>query len=116
MVHPLCSFRVFAAGSRVDEVVGRALLLFRRAEHGQDGETHGLNGKRRRPVVGEDREADVAVAVDVRVLWNLLADEDHRWRVEGVALGELKLKLECLALVQTAFGRVDLHHPPKSTN
>ena len=32
---------------------------------------------RRTPVIGQDGETDVAVAVDVRVDWNVFADEDH---------------------------------------
>ena len=37
-------------------------LFLRRGEHGDDGEADRLHGERRAPVLGQDGEADVAVA------------------------------------------------------
>lgn len=52
-------------------------LLLTAAEHGYDGETDGLDGEGGRPVVGEDRQADVPVGVHVRVYRYVVAYECH---------------------------------------
>ena len=74
-------------------------LLLRRGEHGDDGEADRLHGERWAPVFGQDGEADVAVAVDVRVRRDVVADEDDLGRVEGVLRPELEAQAEPLALV-----------------
>lgn len=50
-------------------------LFFAGGEHGYEGEADGLHGERWRPVLGEDAQADMAVAVDVRVHGDVFADE-----------------------------------------
>lgn len=72
-----------------------------------------MDGEGWRPVVGEDGETDVTVAVDMRVLGYVVSNERDRWRVEWVALVELKPKLECLAFIEAALSRVNLHNPPR---
>ena len=41
----------------------RLYLFLGGCEHGDDGEADGLDGERRAPVVRQDRQADVTVAV-----------------------------------------------------
>lgn len=54
----MCAY--FIAGLDVDRVVGRTLLLLAGGEHGDDAEADRLHGKSGRPVVRQDRQADVA--------------------------------------------------------
>ncbi len=46
-------------------------------QHGDDGEADGLDGERGTPVLGQDGEADVPVAVDVRVHGNVVTHKDN---------------------------------------
>lgn len=52
-------------------------LLLTATEHGNYRETDGLYGERRRPVVGEDGQTDVAVGVHVRVDRDIVTHEGH---------------------------------------
>ena len=88
-------------------------LFLCRGEHGDDGEADGLHGERRAPVLGEDGETDVAVAVDVGVRGNVVADEDDLGRVEGVLRAELEAQAEPLALVQGVGRPVQSDPPPE---
>ena len=86
MIPPVGFLRVFGACLDIESVIWRSGLLLGAGEHGEDGETHGLHGERRRPVVRQDGEADVAVAVDVLVDRDGVRGphEGHLGRVEGV--------------------------------
>ena len=64
------------------------------------------------PVLREDREADVAVAVDVRVHRDVVADEDDLRRVERVLRAELEAQAEPLAVVQRVGRTVQGDSPP----
>ena len=87
-------------------------LFLRRGEHGDDGEADRLHGERRAPVLGQDGEADVAVAVDVRMRRDVVADEDDLGRVEGVLRPELEAQAESLALVEGVGRPVQCDPPP----
>lgn len=113
---PFGSFWVCAASFRVDQVIGRPLLLRRGTKHGEYREADGLNGQSRCPVVGQYRQTNVPVGINVGVLGNVGADKGDGGGVEGVAFVELKLKLECLALVEASFGSVNLHNPPEKVS
>ena len=52
-------------------------LLLTAAQHADDAETDGLDGQGRRPVVRQDRHADVAVTVDVWVDRNVGTNKKH---------------------------------------
>ena len=86
MIPPVGFLRVFGACLDIESVIWRSGLLLGAGEHGENGETHGLHGERRRPVVRQDGEADVAVAVDVLVDRDRVRGphEGHLGRVEGV--------------------------------
>jgi hypothetical protein len=73
-------------------VITLQYLFFSGCQHGNDGETDGLDREGGAPVVGENGEADVTVAVHVRVDGDLLAHEDHLRRVEGILGAKFKLK------------------------
>jgi hypothetical protein len=72
-----------------------------------------LDRKSWRPVVRKDGKTDVTIAIYMRVLGYVVADERDRWRVKWVALVEFKLKLECLAFIQAALSGINLHNPPR---
>lgn len=57
--------RTLAAGLHVDRIVRRSLLLLARGEHRDNTQTDRSHRQGGRPVLGEDAQADVAVAVDV---------------------------------------------------
>lgn len=116
VVHPLGALRIFVTGLGVDEIVRRPLFLCGWAEHRENWETNGLHWQGWRPIVGEYRETNVTIAVDVRMLWNWLTHESYWRRIERITFVELKLQLECLAFVEWTFGCIDLHEPPKKIN
>lgn len=95
----------------VEGVVRGPLLLLGGGQHGDDGEADGLHGERGAPVVREDGQADVAVAVDVWVHRDVVPDEDDLGRVEGVLGAELEAQCEHLAGVQRVRRAVHLHAP-----
>jgi len=82
---------ILTASPHIDRVVGRSFLVLATGEHADNGETDGLDAKRRRPVVGENGETDVPIAVHVRMDGNVVADEHHFGGSEGVLLTEAKL-------------------------
>lgn len=90
MVEPLGALGTFAAGAHVERVVRRQLLLLAAGQHRQDAQADGLHRQRRRPVVGENAQANVPVAVDVRVDRNAVANEHHFRRLERIVVAKGK--------------------------
>ena len=80
-------------------------------KHGENGETDGLDGESGTPVLGENGEADVAIAVDVRVDGHVLPGEDDLGGVEGVLGAEHELEGEGLALVEGAVRALEVNVP-----
>lgn len=56
---------------------GFSNLFFRAAEHGHNTEADGMNWEGWRPILRKDRQANVTVAVDVRVHRNLGAHKSY---------------------------------------
>ncbi len=100
MVPPPSLLRVLRTGLHVETVVLGPTLLLRRRQHGDNRETDRLDGEGRRPVVRQDGEADVSVAVDVLMQRDALPHKGHLRRVEGVLHAELEAEQEGLALVE----------------
>jgi len=106
---------VFGAGFNVEGVVRWSAFLLGRGQHGDDGQADRLHGQGGRPVVRQDGEADVAVAVDVMV------DRDgvrrsHKCylrRVERIFHSKLELDDKVLSLVEGVggSGHLDLPDP-----
>jgi hypothetical protein len=74
------------------------------AEHALDGEQHGADVVRRRPLLFEDIEADVAILVDVGVVARRLKLDSGR--SVRVVLGKRQRQLERQALVDLVLGGV----------
>ena len=100
VVPPAGLLWVLRAGLHVERIIRRPGLLFSRGKHGDDRETDSLDTEGRRPVVGQDGEADVTVAVDVLVDRDGLPYEGHFRRVERVFHPKLELQGELFALVE----------------
>ena len=93
-------------------VLWRPLLLVGGArEHREDADGQAGHRQRGRPVVREEREADVAVAVDVVVDGHHRAHERHLRGAHRVVLAEHELQLELLAGVHAARRALDVHQP-----
>lgn len=99
MVPPSSLLGVLVASFDVKGIIRRPFLFFAAGQHADYAEAHRLHGKRRRPIVGQDGQTDVAVAVDVRMDRDVRADEHHLGRVERILATELELQLKMLALV-----------------
>jgi hypothetical protein len=99
-------------GSRVvcGALFSTDLLLCRR-QHGYYRETDCLDRERGAPVVCKDGEADVAVAVDVRVHGDVVAHENNFGRVERILGAKLEAEREPLAVVQGVGGAAHLNRP-----
>jgi len=106
---------VFGASFHIESVIRWAALLLGGGQHGDDGQADRLHGQGGRPVVRQDGEADVAVAVDVVV------DRDgvrrpHKCylrRVKWIFHSKLELDDEVLSLVEGVGGpgHLDLPDP-----
>ena len=83
-----------------DEPKAYKHLFLRRREHRDDREADGLHRQCRAPVLGENGEADVPVAVDVGVHGDVVADEDDLGRIERILGAELEAQAEPLAVVE----------------
>ncbi len=86
-------------------------LFFGRGEHGHYGEANRLHGEGRAPVFAEDGQADVAVAVDVRVDRDVLPDKDHLRGVKRVLGAELERQRENFPLVEGVGRALHLDSP-----
>ena len=111
MVPPARFLWVLGAGLDVEGVVRGPGLLFGGGKHGDDRETDGLHTESWRPVVSQDGQADVAVAVDVLVNGDRFPDEGHLGGVEGVLHPKLKLQGELFALVERVWGAIQPDFP-----
>lgn len=101
VIPPLGLFRVFVAGFDIESVVRRSLFVRARREHRDDGETNGLDGQGGRPILSQNRKADVTVAIDMRVDRNIGTEEDDDRRVKRISLREFEGKSEKVALVKS---------------
>ena len=99
------------ARAHVECVIWRALLLLRAGQHGKDRKAHGLHAQGWSPVVREDRKADVAVGVHMRMHRDVVTREDNLRRGEGVLIVKAKLQQEPLALVERGRGTFDRYQP-----
>jgi len=111
VVKPARVLRVGAGSSHVKGVIGGSLLILTGGEHRYKRQTHGLYGEGRRPVFGEDAEADMAVAVDVGVDGDVVSSEHYLRTVEGVLRRELEEQREDLSFVQCSRGARHQHRP-----
>jgi len=100
---------ILTASAHIDGVVRRSFLVLATGEHADDRETDRLHAERRRPVVRENGETDVPIAVHVRMHGNVVADEDHFGGSERVLLAEAELQTEVLAVVQRRRRSVHFH-------
>ena len=104
MVPPTRLLWVLRAGLNVEGVIGRPGLLFGGGKHGDDGETDGFHAEGRRPIVGQDRQADVAIAIDVLVHRDWFSNEGHLGGVKGVLHPKLELQGELFSLIECVWG------------
>lgn len=75
MIPPLSLFWILVASLHVERVIRRPLLLTTAAQHGGYAKAHRLHRQRRRPVLCQDGQADVAIAVDMRMHGYVAANE-----------------------------------------
>jgi len=111
VIPPLGFLGVFVASLDVEGVVGWSFFVGTRGEHGDDGETNGLDGESGRPVVRQDRKADVTVAIDVGMDGHVGPEEDDDGRVEGIPFGEFEGELEEFAVVESRGGSFEIDRP-----
>lgn len=111
MIPPPRLLWVLGAGLHIQAVILRPALLLGRGEHRDDGQADGLYGQGRRPVVRQDGEADVSVAVDVLVERDAVPDKGHLGRVEGILQAELEAEQKGLALVEGVGRPLHAHQP-----
>ena len=86
-------------------------LLGAGRQHGQDGEADRGDGQGRRPLVVEDGEAYMPVAIHVRMQRDGI-DKRHLGRLEGVVGAEGEGEGEGFGGVERALGPVYLDPPP----
>jgi hypothetical protein len=109
-------------------------LLLAAAQHGDDGQTHRLHGECGRPILSEDGQADVSIAVDVRVhrhvgthkrhlsitftcsiqSMNSVRQISYLWRIKWISRSKFELQLKILALIQSSIRSFHVHRPPAS--
>lgn len=75
MIPPLSLFWILIASLHVERIIRWPLLLTAAAQHGGYAEAHRLHRQRRRPVLCQDGQADVAIAVDMRMHRYVAANE-----------------------------------------
>ncbi len=80
-------------------IVGRSRLDLAATQHGEYGQADGLGGQSGRPLVGQNRQTDVPVAVYMRMLGYVRSDEHHTRRVERIASRKLELQAVGLSFV-----------------
>lgn len=111
MVPPLGLLGVLVAGLYIERIVRWSLLLLATGEHGDDAEADGLHGQGRRPVVCQDGQTDVAIAVHVGVHRNVGPQEGHLWRVKWILGAKLEEELELLSFIKRALGTFHVNDP-----
>lgn len=102
---------IFIAGANIQSVIWRPFLFLATGQHGHNRKTDRLHAQCRGPILGEDGETDMAVAVHVWMHGNILADENNLWRCERVLVAKRELKLEMFSFVQCAVSAIDFHKP-----
>ena len=80
-------------------------------EHAQNGQTNGLSGQGGRPFVSKNGKTNVTIAVNVRMLGYVVADEHDRGRVERVSLWKLELQPVLFSIVQSALSASEVNYP-----
>ena len=115
MIPPSRLLGVFGAGFHIESIIRWSTLLLGGGQHGDDGQADRLHGQGGRPVVRQDGEADVAVAVDVVVDWDGVrwSDKCNLRRVERIFHSKLELDDKVLSLVEGVGGpgHLDLPDP-----
>lgn len=77
MIPPFSLFWILVACLHVERIVRRSLLLAAAAQHGSYAKAHRLHRQCRRPVLGQDGQTDVTIAVDVRMHGYIATNECH---------------------------------------
>lgn len=111
MIPPLRLLGIFVASFDIERVVRRPFLIRARGEHGDDGETNGLDGKGGRPIIRQNGKADVTVAIDVGMDGHVWPEEDDDRRIERVAFGKFEGKLKKFAIVKSRCGAFEIDGP-----
>ena len=91
-------------------------LFFCRCQHRDDWQANGFHRQSWTPVIAEDRETNMSVAINVRMDGYRiigLAHESNNGRVKGVSGIEFETKTECLALIKRSWWSFNIHDPSR---
>ena len=111
VIPPFRLFGIFIASFDVERVIGRPFLIRAGRQHRDNGETNCFDGQRGRPILCQNRKADVSVAVDVGMDGHVGAEEDDDRRVERISLGKLERESEKFAVVERGGGAFEIDGP-----
>lgn len=134
VIPPFSLFRILVASFHIERIIRRSLLLATAAQHGGYAKADRLHRQRRRPVLRQDGQADVAIAVDMRMHWYVAANErdlgytiknisrviyarkgqracTHLGRIEGIFVVEFEQQLKVFALIKGALETFNIYFP-----
>jgi len=113
MIPPPGLLGVFGAGFHVEGVIRGPAFLLGRGQHGDDRQADRLHRKGWGPVVRQDGQADVTVAVDVMVDWDGFrrTNKGDLWGIKRILHPKFKLNDKVLPLVECVGGPGHLHLP-----
>jgi len=113
VVPPPGFLRIFGAGFHIEGIVRWPALLLGGSQHGDDGQANRLHGQGGRPVVREDGETDVTIAVDVMVDRDGVrrTNKCHLRRIERILHAKLELDDKVFSLIEGVRGPGHLHLP-----
>lgn len=110
MIVELGAFWALSWSTHIVIVVSRKFFHCCRGQHGQDGETNRLHGERRRPVVAQNVETNVTIAVDMR-MHRRRRYKNNFWRVHGIVIGEANVQQIRFAGINCVLGANEGHLP-----
>lgn len=113
MIPPPSFLWIFGASFHVESVIRGSAFFFGRGQHGDDGQTDGLHGQSRGPVICQDGEANVAVAVNVVMDWDGLwrSNKSNLWRIKRILHSEFELNDKVFSLIEGVRGTRHFHLP-----
>ena len=94
VVPPWTFFWIFGTSFHIKKIIRRSGLFRCWSQHWQNWQTHWVNRQCWTPIGGQNWQANVPIAVNMRMLGNIVSCKCYNWRIKRIFFVKLKTQLK----------------------
>jgi len=84
VVPPFGFLRIFITSFHVKRIVRWPFLFFAATKHAHNTKANWLHRECGRPIISQNRQTNMSIAVNVRMNWNILTNKNYLWWVKRI--------------------------------